>query len=677
MKAITAIALALLSAGSGIAQTPAIQSTRQEVLLDVIVRDKKGKAVRDLGAADFQITDDGAAQKINSIRFVESETPTPGTLDPLRQVRLVTLVFEGLGQDGRTLARQAALDLIKTDAAPNVYFGVFSVDHKLSVLQQYTADRERLKKAIERATGGTNSQFHDDSAAIASALQTQGSTSDPVALQFAQTTLSMLDYSQSMERTQQGRSSIFSLLSVMQEQMKLPGRKTVLYFSEGIQIPSNLTEQFHSMIGVANRANVSVYAIDARGLVTSRDTTQASQLLAQAAGQSRISTTAFGTATTPEQVKAMDRASDSIRANAQNSLAELAESTGGFLVANTNDLRTQVHRIVEDINSYYEISYSPNIEKFDGSFRKIGVKMARTDLRVQARSGYFALPFIEGQSLLPYEMPMLTALNTNPLPRAIPYRAAGLHFGPGESSFVIDVPLDSVTFIKDTLTFDKAESGKNYHTPLSVLALLKDSKGRVVKKFSQDVPYQGPVEKLESARLGHFIYKQHAQLPPGRYTLETAVLDREGSKVSARKSVFLAPAASQAISLSSVSMIRRIEAETTENDPKDPFVFQGGKVTPTLTDSFKTGPGATLSLYFVVYPVAGASDAPELKLEFVKEGQVIAAGSPALGKADAQGRIPYVATSPIDQLKPGDYEVRVTVKQGAGAAQEHAFFSIQ
>jgi len=472
-----------------------------------------------------------------------------------------------------------------------------------------------------------------------------------------------------MERTQQGRSSIFSLLSVVQEQMKLPGRKTVLYFSEGIQIPSNLNEQFHSMIGVANRANVSVYAIDARGLLTSVDSTRGSQMLAEAAGQSRVSTTSFGTATTFEQAKGLDRANDSMRANAQTSLAELAESTGGFLVANSNDLRNQVHRIAEDINAYYEITYSPDIQVYDGSFRKIGVKMARADFKVQARSGYFALPFIEGQALLPYEMPMLTALNGNPLPRTIPYRAAGLHFGQSESSFVIDVPLNGVTFHKD-------DAAKTYRTHLSVLVLLKDSQGRVVKKFSQDVPYQGPVDKLEAAREGHFIYKQHASVPAGRYTLETGVLDQEGGQVSARKSVFTAPPPSPAIGLSSVSLIRRIEAEASESDPKDPFVFPGGKVTPTLTDSLAAGPGATLSLYFVVYPLRDAVEAPEMTLEFVRDGQVIASGSPKLGKADLKGRIPYVATSPIDQLKPGAYQVQVTVKQGASAAQEHAFFTI-
>src|SRR5947209_16327736 len=137
MKAVAALILTAMEASFAVAQPqPVIRSTRQEVLLDVIVRDKKGKAVRDLSAADFQITDDGVSQKLNSIRLVDSETGRAGNLDPMRQVRLVTLIFERLGQDARNLARQAAIDLIKTDTAPNVYFGVFSVDEQVAVVQQ-------------------------------------------------------------------------------------------------------------------------------------------------------------------------------------------------------------------------------------------------------------------------------------------------------------------------------------------------------------------------------------------------------------------------------------------------------------------------------------------------------------------------------------------------------------
>jgi len=59
---------------------------------------------------------------------------------------------------------------------------------------------------------------------------------------------------------------------------------------------------------------------------------------------------------------------------------------------------------MEDIDTHYELSYSPQIDKYDGHFRKISVKIARNDIRVQTRSGYFALPAMEGQSVMPYEV---------------------------------------------------------------------------------------------------------------------------------------------------------------------------------------------------------------------------------------------------------------------------------
>src|SRR5580700_11117899 len=91
--------------------TPAIQTTSQEVLLDVVVRDKKGKSLRDLEAASFHITDNGEPVKIIHFRLVDRETEqaeaaksaaspsgsAPARLDPLRQIRLVTLVFDHLG----------------------------------------------------------------------------------------------------------------------------------------------------------------------------------------------------------------------------------------------------------------------------------------------------------------------------------------------------------------------------------------------------------------------------------------------------------------------------------------------------------------------------------------------------------------------------------------------------
>src|SRR6185312_8281828 len=99
------------------ASTPetVIRAGSQEVLLDVIVRDKKGKPVRDLEAKDIQVFDEGTQQKITGFRLVNATdaagresggaTGAPRGLDPLRQLRLVSLVFERLDTDARRLAR--------------------------------------------------------------------------------------------------------------------------------------------------------------------------------------------------------------------------------------------------------------------------------------------------------------------------------------------------------------------------------------------------------------------------------------------------------------------------------------------------------------------------------------------------------------------------------------------
>ena len=69
-----------------------------------------------------------------------------------------------------------------------------------------------------------------------------------------------------LQREQQGHSSLFSILALARQQQPLAGRKTILFFSEGIQAPPTLDHVLLAAISEANRANVSVYAVDARGL---------------------------------------------------------------------------------------------------------------------------------------------------------------------------------------------------------------------------------------------------------------------------------------------------------------------------------------------------------------------------------------------------------------------------
>jgi VWFA-related protein len=705
------------------AQAPptTLRGTSQEVLLDLVVRDKKGRLVKNVTAKDFEVTDDGELQKILSFRLVTASEGTPqaaasdsttggggkpATLDPLRQVRIVTLVFDRLGTDARNTARSAVNELLKSETGPNLFFAVFSIDQRLSILQQYTTDKDLVRKAVAKVTSSASSLYTSESDRIEGELKTvaaqdaAGATPSvgppngggpPLAppspasfatVAFARLTLDTLQFSQTMDRTLQGRSTLFALQALISQQNRLPGRKTLLFFCEGLNIPPEYVEEFQGLIGNANRANVSVYGIDARGLVTFSQNSQAGSILSEAVSASRSQQGTSDGPVTRDQVTSGDRGEEAIRSNSQNSLADLSDKTGGFMIANTNDLKGSLRRVAEDVDTHYELAYSPAIRNFDGHFRRIAVKLIdRPEIRLQTRSGYYALPFIQGQSLLTYEMPMLNALTAAPLPRDIPFRSSGLHFksatGDPVGVVVIDVPLEGIEFTKD-------ETNHVYQTHFSVLAMFKDAQGSIVRKFSQDVARQGPLDKLDAFKMGHFIYSQHAPLPPGRYTLETAVTDRITGKISAKKSAILIPPASQSATLSSLVRVRSVapmdptETAVMADRSDDPFQVAAGKVSPGLDDTAKTGPGSALSIFFTVYTQPGSQTAPDLGVEFLQDGKVIGRGNPKLSPPDSHGIIPYIASTPLESFKPGQYEMRVTISQnGKATAAERTIFTVE
>ena len=147
----------------GASQGPVVKTTVDEVVLDFIARDKKGKPVTDLKQDDLTVSDNGAKQQPTSFRLVQgaeaiSQGGATTKLDPLRQLRLVTLAFEALGDPTqRKTARAGAIDLVKGEQGGNVFYSVVVIDTRLLVLQQFTADKDALVKAIETATSGYSS----------------------------------------------------------------------------------------------------------------------------------------------------------------------------------------------------------------------------------------------------------------------------------------------------------------------------------------------------------------------------------------------------------------------------------------------------------------------------------------------------------------------------------------
>ena len=686
-----------------------VRVTKEEVLLDVVVRDKKGRAIDDLKADDFQIFDNGEPKKITSFRLVQGgEAIGAGgvrtQLDPLRQIRLVTMIFHCYNNDARRLASSAALDLVKGELPQNVYMAIMTIDHKLEVLQPFTNDPDLLKKAIERATRSQNTDFSKDTEVVRAQLQqmlgpntsgaqspqeqvdntnatlaaqgrnVQGSALANMAM--AQMVLNMIETEQSNAMMESGRAEIWSLLDAVKEQYRLPGRKTVIYFAEGgFVIPQGMEQPFKNVISIANRSNVSFYPVDTHGLTTWSANQAGIDTLNRAAQASREQqANVTGAAVRPDEAQLFDTSIASTRANAQTTLANLADSTGGVLIANTNDLRKPLHKLAEDVETYYEISYDPEIKTYDGSFRKVAIKMASSDLRVQSRSGYFALPSaLARESVLhAYEIPLLAALDSSQLPKAFSYESSALHFrglqGEPVCELVVDVPLADVTLEKQS---SGASSGR-----LSYVAMLKNGRGEVVKKFQNEIPVSVPAAKLEGFKTSHFIYTEHFDLTPGVYTVESAVLDGVANRISARKTILSMPPPS-ALGLSSVTFVRSTKDKEASNQDCDPLVVGAKVISPEVSPAVNKAGADVLPFYMAIYPDKNAAQAPQLTMELSREGQVLGRGPAPLGQPDQDGRIQFVATVPLAHLQPGEFMLRLVVKQGTESAEEKASFTLK
>jgi len=711
--------LACLPLAAQEANVPVIRSTSQEVLLDAVVRDKKERLIRNLKADEIRVLEDGVPQKLQTFRFTDAESgqppaaaaptgasatasaakPAPNSpaLNPLHNLNIVTIVFESMGPRSRLYAQQAAAQFLSNEFRSNTYGGVFSLDYRLNALQPYTNNQDLLRAAISRATTGNYIEFRKDSENVLNNLAveissaeggitigpaggadpfqsagaaTQGAESNGMSSD-GQMALARLVWQQ-MEMVNYGAGwrSLDGLLSLVQAQAALPGRKTVLLLSEGVVVPWQVENMFQAIIAAANRANVSIYCVDVTGLSVRSPGTASTDLLRTSA---RISKNQNMTATGDAAVdmfKQDETVNMSMHANPQQAMAVLAESTGGFLIANTNDPGKSLHKVMEDVRAHYELSYIPTSQNYDGHFRKIEVQVTRPGAQVHTRTGYFALPLLAGDVMQPFEMAGLEALNARPQPKAFAYRAQALAFRGARNavqySMVFQVPMQNMTYREDKKT-------AKLRSHISLLAVVKDADGQVAAKVSRDLANDIPAGKFDAFTRGDLTFAQPLLLAPGRYTVETSVVDRENGAASVKRTALIV-SEPRGVGLSELVPVRRVDAFDAPVDggrnAADPLHFAGGKITPSLDGVFAAG--SEIPLYMVVYP-APTGGAAKLFIEVLQDGKRVSIASPDLPPPDATGAIPFMSgISP----PPGEYEIKVTARQGASAASRMIALSV-
>ena len=678
--------------------TGTLQGGVSAVLVDVVIRDRKGEPVRDLRASEVQLLEDGVPQTIASFTPVlEAGTaaappaPTSGDVAPAASVAtapavsdarppVTALVFDRLTPEARRLAVAAAQKYVGAQPEAPGYIGIFGVDLSLMPVAPFTRNVRVLKAALDglatRATSTSNSAEARakatslEQAASASAQSTAaaegsaGASGSSVGTgaggaMLAQMQANMIRGFDALERDQAGYSTTNGLFAIIEGMRRLPGRKSIILFSEGIALPPAVQRLFISVTDAANRANVSIYTMDAAGLrAESEQAKIRDQVNKAGAGGGGI--LAGGKTGGGALTQSLENNEEVLRQDPRNSLSGLARDTGGVAFDNTNDLRQGFERVESDLRNYYLLGYTSTNDKLDGQFRTIDVKVSRPGVTVAARRGYFAVRDSGGTPVHTWEAPALGALESKPVPNAFPVRAAAMLFPERERPGLVPVIVD---FKTAPLSFTPAADGKSYTSDFAVLVRFLDDRNQVVRKISQHYEIQGPLANLERAKQGEVLFYREPELPPGVYTMEAIVYDNPSGQASVRfATVEVARADVSRLRASSLILTGAAERVADKDRRRDnPLLVKDILVYPHLAQAVSRK-SKEVGFFVTVYPTAGAP--PQAVLQLLDNGKAVAEHPLPLPAADAQGRIQQTGRVPVEQLAPGTYELRVVVQQG-------------
>lgn len=705
--------LSLSAGGQEPGQKPAstIRVTTGEVVVDVNVTDSGGRPVNGLKEADFEVYEDGVRQQISSFRLISgSAAPQTPAAAPGADVRagapglgadtpvyphLVSFVFDKVNTERADASRaaQAAITYVEKSLGRGDIAAVFGIGFGVHVYQGFTGDRTLLKKAIQDAVFGNTKIPGDVSAEIRATLQSIPSGgaflpnvyTDDDKIELAYTAdfdtmfkfpilaeLRTLLVMQRIEQQMRGNRSLAGLLAIIEGQRVMPGRKCLIFLSGGFPLPA-ITGQFagggielRTITSAANRAGISMYSVDASGL-RGQDPEEERAAAARQAINSRV---VVGPNTSVGRLAAV------VGMNTLETLEQLAEQTGGYTVKNTSDLAAGMERIGSYLSEYYVLTYMPAKYVPDGRFHNVSVKVKRSGSTVQARKGYFALPDTDRFPLTIFEAELLENLNLKSPPANFPVYAAGYSF-PGRGNAKIAALF--VQFPLARFKFDRLNGPRRYQALADVLLLVKKPDGSIVHRLSRQYELE-TVQDPAGIRTRSYCFYRRVPLEPGDYVLETVVRDRRAENLSVKRAALRVEQGDpQGVRLSSIILGR--DSILTGNDAgenpfriDDPLLAAGTNLLPDVSAVYRKSEELT------VFFTAGAPpDSPQLQstFEFLRDGKPERTLDQALPAADARGMLHCLTRIGLDQFKPGQYELRVTVKGGKEPATGVVRFRVE
>ena len=702
----TLLALALLAAGVGVAQQqpaapapdrqqPPVSFELNLYLVEVptIVTDADGNFVRGLTEADFEVFEDGERQEVSVFTFVDLPIrlrrpfrPVYATAPVESDVHVTRPTFDGrvyvlMLDDLHTsvfrtqVVQRYARQFVEEHFGENDVAAVVYTSGRSGYGQELTARQSLLLASIDRFIGQKLPSATGERLGRHLTLQMDADNIRYLTDDFtdlADRTITRdyspdeLDEPFEFERAENARRTLEVVKNVAEWMGNVSGRrKAAVLFSEGfdydIYAPFNrsgsrLIRTTRDAIGAAQRANVSIYAVDARGLM---------QAPSEAINVTRLSTD-------PGVRAGSQTGFQNEVLLAQESLIAMAEETGGLAIVSTNDIAGGLDRIVRENSTYYVLGYATDPDKAPGEFRKIEVRVNRPDVRVKARRGFVSPDpsdeprrTVEGLEGVETSPAFDVALNT-PLPVGdLLFRVSAAPFmgtDPTQASVLVILEVDG-----QTLSLEEVNG--LYRGRLDASVVVLDYDGNILGGDNPGVDLNLRLQTYEAVRRhGLRLYSRLALPADARYQVRVGThASGTGTSSGVPFELVLPDYAQTGFTLSGLVL-------TSTNAAVTPTP----RLDPELAELFPTPPSATrvfhaaerVGLFVELY---SSPDSLRRRAEFVttvrdaNDGQTVFTLQDdwTIDPSDEVQAHGYAVEIPLQDLRAGRYVLRAEVESWA------------
>jgi VWFA-related protein len=565
------------------------------VLVNVTVRDKSGRFVRDLKASDFKMQEDGKPQEILSFDVENIEalpprdvpqatplatapSPTPATASnnsqsvdtsaapEFKDHRLIILYFDLSSMEPEEIERAvtSAEDYVDKQMTPADLVSVVSLGSSLQVNQDFTSDRGQLKKALQAFNAGTGQGYEQGSTGT-----TEGTpdTAQPFTVDDTEYNIFNADW------------RLEALRSVAEKLSHVNQKKSLIYFSSGMNRTGIENQaELRATINAAVRTNLSIYTMDVRGLqaIVPGGEAQSASLRGIAPYSGQATLNAYNS-----------------NFSSQETLVTLAGDTGGRAYLDSNDFGRVIKGVQEDTSTYYVLGYRSSNPARDGRYRRITVAVNRPDLKVDYRRGYYAPADFQHSNKEERERQLNEEIASDLPSTDLPVYLAAGYFRLGENRFYIPV---SLVVPGSEIPF--SHSADQEKATLDVVGVVQDSSRRPVGQIRDTVRLA--VNASAQIERKNVQYDCGFALPAGKFHLKFVARENQTGRVGAFETDLTIPdMKTQALKMSSVILSGQIQPAAEKKGSNDPLVRNGSEIIPSVTHVFAAG--QHLYLYYEVY----------------------------------------------------------------------------